>query len=132
MKVVEKLVNIPYNISEDHYNIKYFTMADGKRPVIDFLADIKDIKLKTKIYKNIELLESWGINLVEPYSKYIEEGIYELRTVFSNNHGRILYFFHHDKTIILTNGFIKKTNKINKKELQLAKKYKKIYLERKG
>jgi phage-related protein len=34
--------------------------------------------------------------------------------------------------LILTNGFIKKTNKIPKNELDLAKKYRKDYLLRKG
>ena len=34
------------------------------------------------------------------------------------------------KKIILTNGFVKKTQKTPKKEIELAKKYRKIYLER--
>ena len=43
---------------------------------------------------------------------------------------RILYFFRVCKKIILTNGFVKKTQKTPKKEIELAKKYRKIYLER--
>lgn len=39
----------------------------------------------------------------------------------SNSISRILYFFYCDNKIIMTNGFIKRTNKTPKKEIELAK-----------
>lgn len=43
-----------------------------------------------------------------------------------------MYFFYYNEKIILTNGFIKKTQKTPKKEIDLAKKYRKEYIERFG
>ncbi|MBQ5564448.1 MAG: type II toxin-antitoxin system RelE/ParE family toxin, partial [Clostridia bacterium] len=42
----------------------------------------------------------------------------------------VLYFFVIGKKVILTNGFIKKTQKTPKREIDLAKKYRADYLER--
>lgn len=44
----------------------------------------------------------------------------------------MLYSFYYNGRIIITNGFIKKTMKTPKKEIELAKKYRKNYLERVG
>ena len=43
----------------------------------------------------------------------------------------MLYFFYVDSRIVLTNGFIKKTNKTPIKEIEKAKKYRADYLKRK-
>lgn len=68
-----------------------------------------------------------GPDIREPYSKYIESGIFELRIKFSSDITRIFYFFIKDKKIILTNGFIKKVERTPKKYIDMAKKYKKDY-----
>lgn len=64
------------------------------------------------------------------YSKYLRDGIFELRCQSGNNISRILYFFYCNNKIIMTNGFIKKTNKTPKKEIELAKLRKADYIER--
>ena len=46
------------------------------------------------------------------------------------NISRVLYFFVVGQKVILTNGFIKKTQKTPKKEITLAKKYREDYIER--
>jgi len=48
----------------------------------------------------------------------------------SSNITRILYFFYIGRRIILTNGFVKKIQKTPHNEIELAKKYRKDYLER--
>ena len=42
-----------------------------------------------------------------------------------------LYFFYVDRKIILTHGFIKKTQKTPRQEIDRAKKYREDYLTRK-
>lgn len=66
----------------------------------------------------------------EPYSKQIEDGLFELRIKFASDITRIFYFFVVNNRIILTNGFVKKTMKTPKTELALAKKYKTDYERR--
>jgi len=53
-----------------------------------------------------------------------------LRIQFANDITRIFYFFYVGRKIVLTNGFVKKTLKTPKTEIQLAIKYKKDYERR--
>lgn len=86
--------------------------------------------MQAKIFKNLELLEIRGNELREPFSKHIEDGIFEIRNKVGNDINRIFYFFVIGQKIILTNGFIKKTQKTPKAEIALAKKYRNDYLNR--
>lgn len=110
------------------YEIIFYDKEDGKVPVEEFLNSLSP-KLLAKTLKNIDLLEKFGNNLREPFSKKLVDGIFELRTKQSSDITRILYFFVIDKKIVLTNGFVKKSNKTPKSEIELAIKYKK-YFER--
>jgi phage-related protein len=58
--------------------------------------------------------------------------IYEVRIITSQKSIRILCFQEDRNLIILTNGFIKKTQKTPKKEIKLAEKLKIEYLKQKG
>ena len=57
----------------------------------------------------LELLEVYGHELREPYSKILDDGIFELRAKQGSDISRILYFFVIGNKIVLTNGFVKKT-----------------------
>lgn len=65
-----------------------------------------------------------------PYSKHLVDGIFEVRAKVGTNTSRILYFFVIGSRIVLTNGFIKKTQKTPKNEIELAKKYRNEFLNR--
>lgn len=82
--------------------------------------------------KEIDLLQDVGNELREPYSKHLNDGIFELRAKIGSDISRVLYFFFIGSKIILTNGFIKKTQKTPPKIIALAKKYRAIYLQREG
>ena len=73
------------------------------------------------------LLEEFGNTLREPHSKPIGDSIFELRIKFASDITRIFYFFYVGNKIVLTNGFIKKTQKTPPAEIELAKKYKEDY-----
>lgn len=109
--------------------ISFYVKENGKIPVIKFLEDL-DLKMRAKALKEIELLEEFGSNLREPHVKYIDKGIYELRVKTGNNISRIFYFFFTKENIILTNGFIKKTQKTPNNEIEKAIEYKKDYVRR--
>jgi len=114
---------------KNEFEVIFFKKDDNTIPVKEFL-DVLDIKMRAKAVGMIIRLEKYGNELTEPYSKVLDDGICELRIKQGSNISRILYFFRVGKKIILTNGFVKKTQKTLKKEIELAKKYRKIYLER--
>jgi len=58
-----------------------------------------------------------------PHSKKVLDGLFELR-IRGVQEVRFLYMFQKDKIIIVLSGFIKKTNKIPSKQLNLAKRRK--------
>ena len=84
--------------------------------------------MRAKILLAIALLETNGPQLRQPYSKPLGDGIFEIRAKQGNNITRTLYFFYDGKQIILTNGFVKKTQKTPSAEIQRAKKYRAEYL----
>lgn len=129
---------ITYNISEVKskelvklFEVEYYEKSDGTYPAEEFILS-QDIKMQTKLFRLLELLELKGNELREPYSKSLLDGIFEIRAIQGNNITRVLYFFVVDKKIILTNGFVKKTQKTPENEIVLAKKYRKDYELRKG
>lgn len=105
------------------FEVDFYTLLDGKKPVEDFILSL-DKKMQVKAIDSISILKEKGNALREPYSKPIEKGLFELRVKFANDITRIFYFFYTGHKIILTNGFIKKTQKTPKKEIELALKYK--------
>ena len=60
----------------------------------------------------------------------MEDGIFELRCKLGSNITRALYFFYVGKRIVVTNGFIKKTQKTPPGEIKLAKDRRKDWIER--
>lgn len=114
-----------------NYIINFFKKQDGSCPVEEFL-DSLDNKMRAKILLAIALLETNGPQLREPYPKPLGDGIFEIRAKQGNNITRTLYFFYDGKQIILTNGFVKKTQKTPSAEIQRAKKYRAEYLRLKG
>ena len=64
-----------------------------------------------------------------PSAKYIGDEIFELKFDAVEGATRVLYFFFDGKKAVLTNGFIKKTNKIPKTEKEIAVERRRIYLQ---
>ena len=58
----------------------------------------------------------------------LQDGIFELRVQETGNIYRVLYFFYIGKRIILTHGFVKKTQKTPPNEIKRAKQYRENFL----
>lgn len=109
--------------------IEFYDTADGKCPVAEFL-DSLNAKMHAKVLKHIDLLECFGEELRLPYSRLLEDGIFELRTQMGSDITRILYFFVVGGKAVLTHGFVKKTQKTPVREIARAKQYRQDYLRR--
>ncbi|MCD8307013.1 MAG: type II toxin-antitoxin system RelE/ParE family toxin [Clostridia bacterium] len=109
------------------YTVIFYEKADGSCPVREFLDD-QPAKMRAKLLRGISYLESEGNNLREPYSKFLKDGIFELRVSVGNDETRILYFFINGKNIVLTNAFVKKTQKTPSSYIKQAKEYRDDYM----
>ena len=114
---------ISYNNDEGvamKFEVEFYKTENGKEPIAEFL-DSLDNKMAAKLVGLMEILEEKGTKLRMPYSEHLEEGIFELRCKQGSNITRVLYFFFVGQKIIMTNGFVKKTQKTPPKEIKLAK-----------
>ena len=113
-----------------NFIVEFFEKSDGTYPAEEFILS-QDLKMKSRLYRTLAVLETDGNNIREPYSKFLGDGIYEVRVQQGNNIARVLYFFVVNRKIILTNGFIKKSQKTPKSEINKAKKFRSEYLNMK-
>ena len=67
------------------------------------------------------------------FFKYLHntDGIYEIRVITTFKGIRILCFFDNEDLVVLINCFLKKTQKTPKKEIRLAERLKREYLNEK-
>ena len=105
-----------------------------KRKVLffgDYFIDFynkQDLKTKEKIDFVLDLIKNVERVPIK-FFKYLEgtDGLYEIRVLTHKVNIRIFSFFDEGNLIILINGFIKKTNKTPKNELELGIKLKAEY-----
>ena len=107
-----------------------FAEINGNVPMIEFLDGLslkERAKIFTYINKLIELKNS-EIQIKENLSKYLDDGIFELKVNFENRISRSFYFYESEKQIIFTHGIIKKSQRIPKTEIERAKSIRKIFI----
>ena len=87
---------------------------------------IKSLQKPTiaKVLRTIDLLEEFGQKLGSPHIKKISAHLFELR-VSGKQEVRIFYSFHKSQTCLL-HGFVKKSQKIPRKEIKIALQKRKI------
>ena len=126
---------MPYTNSEqvrktvDRFTIEFYERENGDIPAEEFLLSL-DKKMRAKILGIMGILQEKGNQLREPYSKHLDDGIFEIRGKVGTDISRVLYFFYYEGKIVFTNGFVKKTQKTPKSEIDKAKVYRNNYLER--
>ncbi|MBQ9396787.1 MAG: type II toxin-antitoxin system RelE/ParE family toxin [Proteobacteria bacterium] len=113
----------------NQFTVTFYAKQDGSIPLRDFILGM-NAQLHARTLRMIELLRERGNELREPYTKPLADGIFELRIQNGNDAARICYFFMIGRNIIMTNGFMKKTQKTPQSEIEKAKLYRTDYLAR--
>lgn len=108
------------------FQVIFYEKENGEIPAEAFL-DSLDRKMNAKLTRVIAALQEHGNELREPYSKHLDDGIFELRAQVGSDISRALYFFIVGKRVVLTHGFIKKTQKTPVSEIRKALKIKEDY-----
>ncbi len=111
------------------WNILYYS-EDEKPSDIEIFIDSKDERNQAKIFAWLEKLSELGPNLPRPYADILVDGIHELRIKLSGSQVRILYFFCYKDYIILTNQFVKNTDKVPKSEINKSKERREKFLKK--
>lgn len=103
----------------------------NKIPFVEFLDSLnkKDRAEFLALIDEFKELKSNNQNLPKSISKYLKDGVFELRVKHTNTISRSLYFYLENKKIIFTNGFIKKTERTPSNEIGKALKYKNYYIK---
>jgi len=112
--------------------VVFYELSNGEKPALNSILEIKDTKLRAKVFRSLKLLETFGNELGEPDTAPLGNEIFELRTKQGSNIVRCLYFYQKGKIIIVTNSFIKKTQKTPKSEIELALERKADYEKKHG
>lgn len=100
------------------YFIKFYEKQEAKVQLkIEYVLDLIrfEKKVPSKFFKHLENTD----------------GIYEVRVITTFKSVRILCFIDDGKLVVLTNCFLKKTQKTPIKEIRLAERLRKEYLKEK-
>jgi phage-related protein len=110
--------------------IQFYRTKSGKCPVEDFFDTLSDKQIE-KVLWVLRIIRDIDFVPREYLKKLVNtENIWEIRVKSGGNIFRILGFFYKNQMIILTNGFMKKTQKTPSKEIKIAQERRKDYLER--
>lgn len=97
------------------WNIKFLNQT-----VVDEFEAIS-YDLQAKLLKLFERVKIYGANLGEPHTKSLDDGLFELRAKAASGIARSVFCYSNGKTIIILLTYEKKSQKIPKSILNLAK-----------
>jgi phage-related protein len=111
--------------------VNFYQLESGKYPAKDFLDSLTGKQAK-KVTWVLQIFEETSI-LPKQYFKKLTgtENIWEVRVTFAGDIFRLLGFCESNGNFIITNGFVKKTQKTPLNEIKTAEERKRNYYERK-
>ena len=116
-------------MTESNYEAIFYVRPSGRCSMDEFLDGLP-VKARAKLMKWLEKLEELGPDLPRPYADVVHGKIRALRVIFASSQSRCLYFFD-GKKIVLTHGFVKKTDRVPDSEIERAESMTKEYYHEK-
>jgi len=101
------------------WSIEFYLTASGASPVEEFLSGL-DPKTVARFDWSIEQLRVRNVQAGEPLVRHLEGKIWELRRESQTTIYRLLYAFLPERRIMLLHGFVKKTQKTPRREIETA------------
>jgi phage-related protein len=112
------------------WTVEFFERENGSIPSLEFLYSLSPDD-QVFVVKGFERLKAFGNTLSFPHTKPLGDGLFELRVRVKKLRYRFIYFYEKNKIIVVTHGFVKKSDSIPQSEIDQAKKYRSIYMKRK-
>lgn len=78
-------------------------------------------RIQARMIRLMELMEKHGANLGEPHTKSLGDELFEIRAKAKEGIGRGIFCYMQSRRIVILHVFVKKDQKIPKKDLELAK-----------
>ncbi|MFC6632494.1 type II toxin-antitoxin system RelE/ParE family toxin [Microbulbifer taiwanensis] len=77
-------------------------------------------KIQARMLRLLELAETYGANLGAPHTAPLGDGLFEIRAKASEGIARALFCYMQGNHIYILHAFVKKSQKLPKKEFRLA------------
>ena len=102
------------------FSILFYEEESGRAPIQEFLDGLKHQQpnLHALVLAGLAKLQDRQ-NHREPLSRHVEGSLFELR-VGRKDIARVIYFFRQGRRIVLLHGFVKKTQKLPRREIEIA------------
>ena len=103
------------------YELYFYRTASGREEIVNFIEKLGD-KTKARIRNAFNLLKEYGLNLLgTAFVKKVnkEPALFELRVV-GDKQIRFLFMQYNKRSFIILSGFVKKSQKIPRKEIDKA------------
>lgn len=97
------------------WSIEYYS-SDAQKKILSLPSG-----LLARYLRLTDIMLEFGSNLGMPHTKFLEDGLIELRVKGKEGIARIFYCTLIQKRIVMLHSFIKKSNKTPKKEIQIAR-----------
>ena len=114
------------------FSVRFYDDAEGNKPVLAFLEGLRkqDRVLHKLVVAGIKKLEE-GERHGPPLTALVDqhEVLFELR-IGGKNIARVFFFFGQGQELILTHGYVKTQQKVDVRELERARTYKKDWEQR--
>ena len=107
------------------WTVEYYRTPSGGVPMDEYLDSLPN-RLRVWTLRSLVRLQKYGNQLREPFTKPVGNGLFELRCAADGMQGRCFFFFNGDR-IVVTHGFVKKTKKTPRRELERALRYRDDY-----
>lgn len=99
--------------------VVYYVSKNGFEPIKLFL-DSLDEKQQTKIIRILQYIREYGLFSVIPHLKKLSGlPLWEIRILGKDNI-RLLYILEHQYNVVVLHGFIKKTQKTDRQDINIA------------
>lgn len=110
------------------YQIEFYYTRGGDIPAKEFLETINQPKVLVKLAAFVKLIGDEGMLYDKQKFRIVDKPkkIYE----FKPGSFRFFNFFFKDRKIIITNGYAKRSQKVDKNELKRAINFKDDYIQR--